>query len=118
GPVRQPARSGDPRRGRPLERRAVITSTQNKRVAAAARLKKRAMREKDRRFLVEGAQGVLEALSSGAGVQELFVGPGSQQRLEPVISSARRSGVPVHEVSHDVMEHLTSTVTPQGVVAV
>jgi TrmH family RNA methyltransferase len=96
----------------------VITSTQNKRVAAAVRLKKRAMREKDRRFLVEGAQGVLEALSAGAGVQELFVSPGSRERLEPVLGAARRSGVPVHEVSPDVMEHLTSTVTPQGVVAV
>jgi len=51
----------------------MITSTQNKRVAAAVRLKKRALREKDRRFLVEGAQGVTEALGTPASLHEVFV---------------------------------------------
>ena len=40
----------------------MLTSIKNPKVAAAARLKKRAFREEDRRFLVEGAQGVGEAL--------------------------------------------------------
>jgi len=39
----------------------MITSLHNQRIAAAVRLKKRAMRQSDRRFLVEGIQGVLEA---------------------------------------------------------
>jgi TrmH family RNA methyltransferase len=96
----------------------VITSPHNKRVAAAVRLKKRAMREKDRRFLVEGAQGVGEALASGADVQDLFVTPSSEERLDHVVHAARTASVPVHTVSPEVMGHLTSTVTPQGVVAV
>jgi TrmH family RNA methyltransferase len=96
----------------------VITSIHNKRVAAAARLKKRAMREKDRRFLVEGAQGVAEALASKAPILEVFIAPASEERLDPILASARSAGVPVHQVSPDVMAHLTSTVTPQGVVAV
>ena len=96
----------------------MITSPHNKRVASAVRLKKRAMREKDRRFLVEGAQGVEEALASGASIRDLFVTPTSQQRLDDIVQAARMAGVPVHSVSPEVMGHLTSTVTPQGVVAV
>jgi TrmH family RNA methyltransferase len=96
----------------------VITSPHNKRVTAAARLKKRALREKDRRFLVEGVQAVAEAFSSGADVREVFATLESEERLEPVISLAKQAGAPVHTVSPEVMGHLTSTVTPQGVVAV
>ncbi|MGH2554784.1 MAG: TrmH family RNA methyltransferase [Actinomycetota bacterium] len=96
----------------------MITSIHNKRVARAVRLKKRAMREKDRQFLVEGAQGVAEAIASGAGVQEVFTGPSPGERVEGVIQAAERAGTTVHAVSDEVMAHLTSTVTPQGVVAV
>jgi RNA methyltransferase, TrmH family len=96
----------------------MITSIHNKRVARAVRLKKRAMREKDRLFLVEGAQGVAEALSSKARVQEIFTSAGTEERLAAVIEAADRAGVPVRPVSLEVMAHLTSTVTPQGVVAV
>jgi TrmH family RNA methyltransferase len=96
----------------------VISSLHNKRVARAVRLKKRAMREKDRQFLVEGAQGVGEALASGAAVQEVFVSQASQEQPDSVVSAAHEAGVPVHIVTPEVMGHLTSTVTPQGVVAV
>lgn len=96
----------------------MITSLHNQRIAAAVRLKKRAMRQSDRRFLVEGIQGVLEALTSGAQVHEVFHSELPAERLEPVASAANAAGVPVRSVSEDVMAHLTSTVTPQGVVAV
>jgi TrmH family RNA methyltransferase len=95
----------------------MIASIHNKRVARAARLKKRAMRERDRRFLVEGVQGVIEALSSSAPVDEVFVSP-TGDRLDEVTRLAQRAAVPVRGVSAEVMAHLTSTVTPQGVVAV
>jgi TrmH family RNA methyltransferase len=96
----------------------VITSPHNKRVVAAARLKKRALRQRDRRFLVEGSQGVAEALASSAAVREVFVVSDPADRLSHLHHLARARGVPVHEVSPEVMAHLTSTVTPQGVVAV
>jgi TrmH family RNA methyltransferase len=96
----------------------VITSPHNKRVVRAVRLKKRAMRERDRQFLVEGAQGVGEALAAGAAVQEVFISPTSQERLDPIVAAAEQANVPVHSVTPEVMGHLTSTVTPQGVVAV
>jgi TrmH family RNA methyltransferase len=96
----------------------VITSLSNKRVAKAVRLKKRAIREKERRFLVEGAQGVAEAIASGAPVHEVFHAPGAAERMAPVLERARSAGIPVHAVSDEVMARLTSTVTPQGIVAV
>jgi TrmH family RNA methyltransferase len=96
----------------------VITSLHNTRVASAVRLKKRALREKDLRFLIEGAQGVAEALASTGTVHEVFAAADQSGRLADVRDRARSRGIPVHEVSDEVMAHLTSTVTPQGVVAV
>lgn len=92
----------------------MLTSVKNPKVAAAVRLKKRAFREQDRRFLVEGAQGVGEALEHLGQVQALFVG----DPLDPLGIRAGQQGVEVHPVSADVMAKLTSTVTPQGIVGV
>ncbi len=92
----------------------MLTSIKNPKVAAAVRLKKRVFREADRRFLVEGAQGVGEALEHPDSLMSLFV----LDDLDPLAVRARHSGVDVHEVSPDVMAKLTSTVTPQGIVGV
>ena len=90
----------------------MLTSIKNPKVAAAVRLKKRAFREEDRCFLVEGAQGVGEALEHPADLRSLFV----VDDLDPLAVRARQAGVEVHAVSDDVMGKLTSTVTPQGIV--
>jgi TrmH family RNA methyltransferase len=95
----------------------VITSTKNRQVAAAARLKKRGLRERSGSFLVEGAQATAEALAVGA-VETLFHVPGASGRVPSVVAGASGAGVPVVEVAEPVMAHLTSTVTPQGIVAV
>jgi RNA methyltransferase, TrmH family len=91
----------------------VLTSLKNPKVAAATRLKKRAFRDEDRRFLVEGAQGVSEALE-GRRLESLY----TVNDLHPLVVRAGRSGVEVVHVSPDVMAKLTSTVTPQGLVGV
>lgn len=95
----------------------MITSQQNRRVAAAARLRKGGFREQDGRFLVEGAQAAGEAVAAGV-VESLFHVPGSTGRAAQVVDAARLAGVEVLEVSSSVMGHLTSAVTPQGLVAV
>lgn len=92
----------------------MLTSVKNPKVAAAIRLKKRTFREAERRFLVEGAQGVGEALEEPQGLHGLFV----TEDVDPLAIRARQSGVEVHVVSHEVMAGLTSTVTPQGIVGV
>ena len=95
-------------------RRPVLTSIKNPKIAAAVRLKKRAFREEDRRFLVEGAQAVGEALASGR----------PRRRCSPSTNSTRspfglgRRASRSMPVSVDVMGKLTSTVTPQGIVGV
>jgi TrmH family RNA methyltransferase len=91
----------------------MLTSLKNPKVAAAARLKKRAFRDEDRRFLVEGAKGVSEALDESR-LESLF----AVDDLHPLIARAQQSGVDVMHVSPDVMAKLTSTVTPQGLLGV
>jgi TrmH family RNA methyltransferase len=92
----------------------VLTSLKNPKVAAAVRLKKRAFRDHDGRFLVEGAQGVAEALADPERLETLF----TTEDLDPVVDRARAAGVDVLLDSEDVMGRLTSTVTPQGLVGV
>jgi RNA methyltransferase, TrmH family len=91
----------------------VISSLRNPKVATAVKLKKRAFREEERSFLVEGAQAVGEALSSPGGLSVLF-----HTDVHPLIVRARATGADVVEVTADVMAKLTSTVTPQGLVGV
>ena len=95
----------------------MISSTKNPRIASVAKLKKRGLREQAGRFLVEGAQATVEALAAGA-VDSLFHVPGSSGRVPQVVADAQASQVEVVPVSEAVMAHLTSAVTPQGVVAV
>jgi TrmH family RNA methyltransferase len=90
----------------------VITSPHNPKVAAAVRLKKRSLRERDRAFLVEGAQAVGEALDAEA-LSTLF-----HSEPHALVVRARELGVDVVEVAPAVMGRLTSTVTPQGLVGV
>jgi TrmH family RNA methyltransferase len=92
----------------------VITSTRNEKVAAALRLKKRTFRERERAFLVEGAQAVGEALGRPGALVRLF----ASDLAHPLVGRARDDGVEVVHVADAVGEKLTSTVTPQGLVGV
>ena len=93
----------------------MITSTANRQVVGLAKLRKRALREDRRRFLVEGAQPCAEALAAGA-VETLY--HTADAGRHPVVVAASGAGVSVVSVSDQVMTHLTSTVTPQGLLAV
>ncbi|HEV3475776.1 MAG TPA: TrmH family RNA methyltransferase [Actinomycetota bacterium] len=95
----------------------MITSVRNRRIATAAKLRKRGIREQHQKFLVEGAQATAEALAAGV-VEEVFSVPGSTGRVPEVAEQARASGIDVIEVGENVMAHLTSAVTPQGLAAV
>lgn len=92
----------------------MLTSVHNAKVAAAIKLKKRAFRERDRAFLVEGAQAVGEALGHPGGLSSLF----HSDPAHPLVEAARQTGAEVHHVSEELMHRLTSTVTPQGLVGV
>ena len=78
------------------------TSVRSDRVRAVRRLWKRSGRQRAGRFVVEGMQGVREALAAGA-VRELF-------SVEPLEGSV--------VVAAEVMAAMSETVNPQGVLAV
>lgn len=92
----------------------MITSTRNERVAAALKLKKRTFRDADRRFLVEGAQAVGEALGHPDGLLRLY----HTDAEHPLVERARAAGTELVHVTDEVMTKVTSTVTPQGLVGV
>jgi TrmH family RNA methyltransferase len=92
----------------------VITSARNERVAAALRLKKRPFRDRERRFLVEGAQALGEALAHPGCLARLY----HTGRPHPLVDRAASGGVELVEVNDEVMAKLTSTVTPQGLIGV
>lgn len=92
----------------------MITSVRNPRVAAALKLHKRAFRERERAFLVEGAQVLGEALASGRALSSLF-------HTEPsgdLVRRAAEAGAETIQVSEEILERLARTVTPQGFVGV
>lgn len=91
----------------------MLTSSKNPKVAAAARLRKRAFREEAGRFLIEGAQAVREALDASR-LDGLF----TSDDHDPVAIRARQEGIETHLVSDDIIRRLTSTVTPQPLVGV
>jgi RNA methyltransferase, TrmH family len=87
-------------------------------LATARRLTKRAFRERERAFLVEGPQAVAEAFRYGAGLTDLFVTGPARTRHGDLVAAIAEAGVPVHAVSEQVMSELAQTVTPQGLLAV
>ena len=94
---------------------SVLTSPKNPKVAAAARLKKRAFRDEDRRFLVEGAQAVREALDEPGRARGAVHRPTTSIRSR---CARGRTASRSTRSTDDVMARLTSTVTPQGLVGV
>jgi RNA methyltransferase, TrmH family len=88
------------------------------RVKAARQLGKKAFRERGRSFLAEGPQAVREALRRPGVLTELFVTAHGSGRHPELVAQAVTAGVPVHEVSGEVMTELAQTITPQGVLGV
>lgn len=81
---------------------------------AARRLTRRAFRERERRFLLEGPLALGDALAVGATVHDVFV---SDEPSE-VVHAAASAGARVHEVSEQILKAVSDAATPQGVVAV
>lgn len=92
----------------------MLTSAKNPKVAAAMRLKKRVHREEDRRFLIEGAQGVREALEPPVALEALFTADDG----DPLAIRAGQVGVEVVHVTPELLARITSTVTPQPLVGI
>ena len=94
-----------------------MASHRTPRVVAARKLATRSGRRRTGRFLVEGAQGVAEALGYGR-VHELFVTDAAMTRHAQLLELAKRTDVPLTGITQRAAELLSETVTPQGIVAV
>ena len=101
---------------------AELTDPRSARVRRLRRLARRAFRAEDRQFLVEGAQAVREALGSAqdgdAHVRELLITTAAAGRHPELVALAHAAAVPVNLASEEVVDALSETVTPQGLVAV
>lgn len=73
-------------------------------------------RRSERAFVVEGSKVVAEALRAGSAVEGLYVA--REGADDPVVEQARQAGIRVFPLGPGVLERVTSTVTPQPVLAV
>lgn len=88
-------------------------------MAAARRLAKRAFREADAAFLVEGPQAVRELVADPRELLvELLVTDEAAAQHEELVAAASGRGAPVQAVSGEILARLAQTVTPQGMLAV
>lgn len=99
----------------------MITSLSNERVKEVKALQaKRRAREKARRFVIEGTRLVREAADSPAQIIEVFYTEDFATSAEgqPLIDALSARGPSLSAVSEAVMQAMSDTETPQGILAV
>jgi len=87
-------------------------------VKGVARLSKKDARSQTGLFLLEGLQGLKEALRSPKLIVELYATPECVDRNPELFNRARSARLDVTLVSERVLEQMCDTTSPQGVVAV
>ncbi|CAM3130037.1 RNA methyltransferase [Actinomyces slackii] len=101
----------------PAAGREILTNTASTRVARVAGLARRSARSKHRRFLVEGPQGVREAVRfSQERVLDVYLTEVALERHSEIWQEAQDAGLYAHVVSGPVMEAMSRDA--QGVLAV
>lgn len=97
----------------------MIESPRNSRVKQIRRLAQKAARNDSGRFLLEGPQGVGEALRRRPELlEELFATPTALERHAELAGLAFEAGIEVQFASEEAIEAMADTRAPQGVVAV
>lgn len=97
----------------------LLSNPRSERVRQVAALGRRAARDKQGRFLVEGPQAVRELLGYAVHAAEaLYVTGPAGQRHPELVNAARDAGVTVHECTEQVLSAMADTDTPQGMLAV
>jgi TrmH family RNA methyltransferase len=87
-------------------------------VKGVARLQQKDARLETGLFLLEGPQGLKELCKQPELAQEVVATTAALDRYEDLLDQLYQADVPIIEVSDLVMEKLSDTKTPQGVVAV
>jgi TrmH family RNA methyltransferase len=87
-------------------------------VRGVAKLTKKDARSSTGLFLLEGPQGLKEALDRPKLIVELYATEEAVERYPDLFERAENARIQVQLVSEPVLKALTDTTTPQGVVAV
>jgi TrmH family RNA methyltransferase len=92
----------------------------NPRIRYLKHLAKRRFRETEGKFIIEGVRFVEEALASAMSVEAVIYSAKLFQnnRGKELLECIYKSNVPFWEVTEPILESLSDTATPQGVVAV
>lgn len=94
-----------------------LTNPRSERVKAVRSLTGRSARSRTDRFLVEGPQGVREAVAHAAArTRDLYVTAAADERYREITDSARSQDVRVHLVTDEVL--LAMSPDAQGILAV
>jgi RNA methyltransferase, TrmH family len=98
----------------------IITSVQNPRVKDAARLRDRRHRERQGRFLIDGAREILRALQAGIKLEQLFVCEAQcrSDEADQALGRARSNGVEILPVTPQVFGKLAFGDRAEGILAV
>lgn len=96
----------------------MISDPGSTRVKAVTRLTQKDARQETGLFLLEGPQGLKELVRYPEIVHEVFVTESAAARYQQELDALKVAGCNIEITSDRVMEKLSETQTPQGVVAV
>lgn len=97
----------------------LLSNVRSERVRQVAALGRRAARDRQGRFLVEGPQSVRELLAHAPhAAQALYLTEAAAARHGELVEAAHVARVPVQACTEEVLAAMADTGTPQGLVAV
>ena len=96
-----------------------ITSRQNSRVKELIKLQSKKYRRQKQQFILEGFTLIESALKAGAEIEEIYIDSSLNLKKEvEQIKEMTSDRVLFINLASDLMEDVTTTVNPQGIVAV
>jgi TrmH family RNA methyltransferase len=96
----------------------LLTDPKSNQVRGVAKLNKKDARSETGLFLLEGPQGLREALSRPKLIVDLYVTEDAANRHNDLVEQAESAKVSVQLVSDSVLKVMCDTETPQGILAV
>src|SRR5436190_8051505 len=97
----------------------MITSSQNSKIKLVRALLGRAKERREANaFVVEGVRLVEEAINSDGGFQFALYDKSLNEKGRSLVERLKSGGIAVEEVSESVMNSLSETETPQGILAI
>ncbi|MHB8780642.1 MAG: TrmH family RNA methyltransferase [Candidatus Geothermincolia bacterium] len=96
----------------------LIVSSRNERVREYRKLSKKTFRYETSRFIAEGPQVLREALGASAAIDVIFFTPDAEGHLSIYADIIAGRHIKTMRVAPEVFERLSSTMNPQGLLAV